>query len=161
MSSASSLFIGYARATCSTEQVKQVFNNVLEEDIVTTVDERVKTDPKGYEFKIFFVHFSKTNHRLEQMKTRITKEGFVPIVYNMEYDKKVGERVERYWKVLPFTPKPVQITGVRIMTEEEAANIARPKHLDAPIVEGVVIEFESEATQEDKATEDKATEVAA
>jgi len=137
-STASSLFIGYARATCSAEQVKQVFNNVFEEDIVTTVDERVKTDPKGYEFKIFFVHFSKSNHRLEQMVGRISKEGFVPIVYNTEYDKKVGARVERYWKVLPFTPKPVQITGVRIMTEEESANIGRPKHLDAPIVEGVV-----------------------
>ena len=140
-STASSLFIGYARATCSTEQVKQVFNNVLDDDIVTTVDERVKTDPKGYEFKIFFVHFSHTNHRLEQMKTRIAKEGFVPIVYNTEYDKKAGERVERYWKVLPFTPKPVQITGVRIMTEEEATHIGRPKHLDAPIVD-VVVELE-------------------
>ena len=142
MSTASSLFIGYARTTCSTEQVKQVFNNVLDEDIVTSVDERIKTDPKNYEFKIFFVHFSKTNHRLEQMVARISKEGFVPIVYNTEYDKKAGKNVERYWKVLPFTPKPVQITGVRIMTEEEAASIARPKHLDAPIVEGVVVELE-------------------
>ena len=75
------------------------------------------------------------------MKTRIAKEGFVPIVYNTEYDKKAGERVERYWKVLPFTPKPVQITGVRIMTEEEATHIGRPKHLDAPIVD-VVVELE-------------------
>ena len=132
-STASSLFIGYARATCSAEQVKQVFNNVLDEDLVATVDERVKTDPKGYEFKIFFVHFSRTNHRLEQMKTRITKEGFIPIVYNREYDKKVGERVDRFWKVLPFTPKPAQITGVRIMTEEETARIAR-KHIDAPVI---------------------------
>jgi hypothetical protein len=151
MNSASSLFIGYARTTCTTEQVKTVFNNVLDEDIVTTVDECIKKDPKGYEFKIFFVHFARNNHRLEQMVARISKEGFVPIVYNTEFDKKVGARVERYWKVLPFTPKPAQITGVRIMTEEEAANIARPKHLDAPIVEGVVIAFEdeSEATKEE------------
>jgi hypothetical protein len=28
------------------------------------------------------------------------------------------------------------------MTEEESANIGRPKHLDAPIVEGVVVELE-------------------
>ena len=142
---ASSLFIGYARTTCSKEQVKEVFNNIMDEDIVSNVDECVKKDPKGYEFKIFFVHFARTNHRLEQMVTRISKEGFVPIVYNTEFDKKVGARVERYWKVLPFTPKPAQITGVRIMTEEEAANIARPKHLDAPIVEDAVIEFESDS----------------
>ena len=134
MTSTSALFIGYARSTCSAEQVKAVFNDVLREDLVTTVDERVKTDTKGYEFKIFFVHFSRTNQRLDHMKTRITKEGFVPIVYNTEYDKKAGERVERYWKVLPFIPKPAQITGPRIMTEEETARIAR-KHIDAPVVE--------------------------
>ena len=120
--------------------------SILEEEIVTSVDECVKKDPKGYEFKIFFVHFARNNHRLEQMVARISKEGFVPIVYNTEFDKKLGQRVERYWKVLPFTPKPVKISDVRIMTEEEAASIARPKHLDAPIVEGVVIEFEGEAT---------------
>ena len=126
---ASSLFIGYARSTCTTEQVKEVFNNIMDEDIVTSVDECVKKDPKGYEFKIFFVHFARNNHRLEQMVARISKEGFVPIVYNTEFDKKLGQRVERYWKVLPFTPKPVKISDVRIMTEEEAAAIARPSTL--------------------------------
>jgi hypothetical protein len=143
-STASTLFIGYARSTCTTEQVKEVFNNIMDEDIVTSVDECVKKDPKGYEFKIFFVHFSQTNHRLQNIIDRIGKEGFVPIVYNTEFDKKVGTRVERYWKVLPFTPKPIKVSDVRIMTEEEAAAITRPKHLDAPIVEEVVIEFESE-----------------
>ena len=117
----------------------------MDEDIVTTVDECVKKDQKGYEFKIFFVHFARNNHRLEQMVARISKEGFVPIVYNTEFDKKVGARVERYWKVLPFTPKPVKISDVRVMTEEQAAAIPRPKHLDAPIVEGVVIALEEES----------------
>ena len=131
MSTASSLFIGYARSNCTTEQVKNVFNNVLDDDIVTNVDERVKTDDKGYEFKMFFVHFSHTNHRLENMVQRIAKESFVPIIYKTEYDKKLGERVERYWKVLPFNPKPkpIEMSGIRIMTEEETARIARPKHL--------------------------------
>jgi len=131
MSTSSSLFIGYARSNCTTQQVKDVFNNVLDDDIVTNVDERVKTDPKGFDFKVFFVHFSHTNHRLEQFKSRIAKEGFVPIIYKTEYDKKLGERVERYWKVLPFNPKPkpVEVSGIRIMSEEETARIARPKHL--------------------------------
>ena len=135
MSFASSLFIGYARATCSAEQVKQVFNNVLDDDIIAKVDERTKTDPKGYEYKMFFVHFSHTNQHLEQMKTRIIKEGFVPVVYNTEYDKAVGERVERYWKVLPFAPKPAPPTGIRIMTEEEAASLARPKRIESLVLE--------------------------
>ena len=137
-----SLFIGYARTTCSKEQVKEVFNSVFEEDIVSSVDERIKKDTNGYDYKMFFVHFSHTNDELDLMMARTVKEGFVPIIYATEYDKKLGERVERYWKVLPFTPKPAQITGVRIMTEEESALIGRPKHLDAPIVEGVLEEGE-------------------
>ena len=62
---------------------------------------------------------------------RTIKEGFVPIIYNTEYDKKLGERVDRYWKVLPFSPKPVKPTGIRIMTEEEAARLARPKRIES------------------------------
>ena len=134
-----SLFIGYARTTCTKEQVKHVFNSVFDEDIVSNVDERIKKDTNGYDYKMFFIHFSHTNDELELMMARTVKEGFVPIIYATEYDKKLGERVERYWKVLPFTPKPVQITGVRVMTEEETASISRPKHLDAPIVEGILL----------------------
>ena len=138
---ASSLFIGYARSTCTTEQVKEVFNNIMDEDIVTSVDECVKKDPKGYEFKIFFVHFKQEdNDQLVHFMVRLkmAPDGFIPVVYSTEYDKKLGERVERYWKVLPFTPKPVKITGIRIMTEEETALITRPKHLDEPVVDVVL-----------------------
>ena len=131
-SAMTSLYIGYARTTCTTEQVKTVFNIVLDEEIVTTVDELVKKDPKGYEFKVFFVHFSHTNHRLEQMVSRIRKEGFVTIVYITEYDKKLGTRVERYWKVRSFTPKPAPPTGIRIMAEEETASLERPKRTKSP-----------------------------
>jgi hypothetical protein len=127
----SSLFIGYARTTCTTAQVKDVFNNVLDDDIVTRVDERIKKDTNGYDYKMFFVHFSHTNGDLELMMARTVKEGFVPIIYDTEYDKKLGERVERYWKVLPFAPKPVKPTGIRIMTEEEAARLARPKRIES------------------------------
>ena len=140
-----SLFIGYARTTCTKEQVKHVFNSVFDEDIVSNVDERIKKDTNGYDYKMFFIHFSHTNDELELMMARTVKEGFVPIIYATEYDKKLGERVERYWKVLPFTPKPVKISDVRVMTEEQAAAIPRPKHLDAPIVEGVVIALEEES----------------
>jgi hypothetical protein len=126
-----SLFIGYARATCSKEQVKHVFNSVFDEDIVSNVDERIKTDTNGFDYKMFFVHFSHTNDELDLMMARTVKEGFVPIIYATEYDKKLGERVDRYWKVLPFAPKPVKPTGIRIMTEEEAARLARPKRIES------------------------------
>ena len=125
-----SLFIGYARTTCTKEQVKHVFNSVFDEDIVSNVDERIKKDTNGYDYKMFFIHFSHTNDELELMMARTVKEGFVPIIYATEYDKKLGERVERYWKVLPFAPKPVKPTGIRIMTEEEAARLARPNRID-------------------------------
>ena len=126
-----SLFIGYARTTCSKEQVKEVFKSVLQEDIVSSVDERIKTDKDGFDYKMFFVHFSRINDELELIMARTIKEGFVPIIYNTEYDKKLGERVDRYWKVLPFAPKPVKPTGIRIMTEEEAARLARPKRIES------------------------------
>ena len=130
-----SLFIGYARATCSKEQVKHVFNSVFDEDIVSNVDERIKTDTNGFDYKMFFVHFSHTNDELDLMMARTVKEGFVPIIYATEYDKKLGERVDRYWKVLPFAPKPVKPTGIRIMTEEEAARLARPKRIESLVLE--------------------------
>jgi hypothetical protein len=142
--SSASLFIGYARASCTTEQVKQVFDYKFGADIVTKVDEVIKKDPNGYEFKIFFIHFGTSNPKLDEFLERLktTPAGWIGVVYNTEYDKKEGKQVERYWKVLPFTQKPVKITGIRIMTEEETALIARPKHLDAPIVEGVVVALE-------------------
>jgi hypothetical protein len=130
-----SLFIGYARTTCSKEQVKEVFNSVLQEEIVSKVDERIKADKDGFDYKMFFVHFSHMNDDLELIMARTIKEGFVPIIYNTEYDKKLGERVDRYWKVLPFAPKPVKPTGIRIMTEEEAARLARPKRIESLVLE--------------------------
>jgi hypothetical protein len=139
--SVASLFIGYARSTCTTEQVKRVFDTAFQADIVSQVDEVIKKDPNGYEFKIFFVHFKQEdNDQLVHFMVRLkmAPDGFIPVVYSTEYDKKLGERVERYWKVLPFTPKPVKITGIRIMTEEETALITRPKHLDAPVVDVVL-----------------------
>ena len=141
--STASLFIGYARASCTTEQVKHVFDYKFGADIVTKVDEVNKTDPNGYDFKIFFVHFGPSNPKLDDFleRLKVTPAGWIGVVYNTEYDKKQGQHVERYWKVLPFTPKPAQITGIRIMTEEETASISRPKHLDAPIVD-VVVELE-------------------
>ena len=137
-----SLFIGYARTTCSKEQVKHVFNSVFDEDIVSNVDERIKTDTNGFDYKMFFVHFSHTNDELDLMMARTVKEGFVPIIYATEYDKKLGERVERYWKVLPFAPKPVKPTGIRIMTEEEAARLARPKRIESLELPKAAVELE-------------------
>ena len=140
-STASTLFIGYARSTCTTEQVKEVFNSVLDEDIVFKVDELIKTDTNGYKYKHFFIHFSHTNQRLEQMNTSISKDGYVE-TYFKDYDKKLGKKVDRFWKVFNYTPKPVKIDTVNPV---ECYVTTKDKDiLIAPIVEEVVIEFESD-----------------
>jgi len=132
---ASSLFIGYARTTCSIAQVKEVFNNVLDDDIVSSVDEHIKPGKDGFDYKIFFVHFSHTNHRLEQMKTSISKDGHVETNYT-EYDKKLGKKVNRFWKVFPYIPTPKHIDTIKasecyVTTKDKDILIAPPKRIES------------------------------
>ena len=55
--SSPSLFIGYARATCTIEAVKATLEAILGPDLIDRVDEAIKKDTKGYDFKMFFIHF--------------------------------------------------------------------------------------------------------
>ena len=52
-----SLYIGYAPVSCTTERIKKEFDAFLQCNIVSKVDERIKIDMKGHEYKIFFIHF--------------------------------------------------------------------------------------------------------
>ena len=83
-----SLCINYARAMWTADDVKIVFNNILGENIVSTVEESNKTD-----YKSFIVHFSSSNALLDQWVSRINIDGFLI----MPIDKKGAER---YWKLL-------------------------------------------------------------
>jgi len=68
-----SLYIGYAPVSCTTERIKKEFDAFLQCNIVSKVDERVKTDMKGREYKIFFIHFDWVNPPLKQLFEEIGK----------------------------------------------------------------------------------------
>ena len=125
-----SLFIGYARASCTAENVKSTLENILGPNIIERIDEAVKKDTKGYDFKMFFIHFKATSTQLEHTYKRITKEGFVALVYDTEWDRRNGAYVQRYWKVTLYVKKEKPVTvEPHIMTAEEVALISPPKHV--------------------------------
>ena len=89
-----SLYIDYARAMWTSDEVKNVFNNNLNENIVSSVEEWVVTSVEdGDEFKRFIVRFLRSNELLGQWLARINIDGFLI----MPIDKKGAER---YWKLL-------------------------------------------------------------
>jgi hypothetical protein len=96
-----SLYIDYARAMWTADDVKNVFNNTLGEHIVSSVEEWVMTSGED-EFKRFMVHFSNSNVILGQWFARINIDGF--LIMPLDYVKKGAER---YWKLLPvLTEQP-------------------------------------------------------
>lgn len=91
-----SLCIGYALDRCTPEQVKEVFDYVLDENIVSDVSVLDKTNFKtGRPFKVIFVNFKHRSESLATLVERIEAEGFV----NIEYDN------PWFWKVTMAKPK--------------------------------------------------------
>ena len=92
------LFIGYAMAYCSNEQVTEVFNSILDEDIVESVVSTDGTNFKsGKPFKRFFIKFKKTSTKLEETLERIRgptgtteAEQFINVAYDRQW----------FWKVI-------------------------------------------------------------
>ena len=78
---------------CSEEQVKDVFNTIFDEAIVEKVVTVEKTDTFTHKksYKMFFIHFDKTNRRLEHFIEQIKTTGFQQVIY----DKK-----GYFWKVI-------------------------------------------------------------
>lgn len=119
-----SLLIKETDTKCTSLQVMKVINEILNDNIVSSVDEivfegsvqenniqyKLVTNKTSLEDKDFIVHLSHTNKRFKQLFSRIVKEGFVPIVYNIEYDKLLGKNVELYWNVSLCRLKPSKIT---------------------------------------------------
>jgi hypothetical protein len=103
--SSTSLFIGYARSTCDRAQVQTVLAPLV--GLMDRIDETTRKDSKGYDYKMFFIHFKTTNPQLEQVIARIAKEEFINIVYDTQWDKRkwnddtqeYGAEVKRFWKV--------------------------------------------------------------
>ena len=96
------VYIDYARAMWKAEDVKNVFNNILNENIVASVEEWSLTSVEdGEEFKRFIVRFSHSNVLLGQWFARIRTDGFLLLPIDMpDYVKKGAER---YWKLLPLS----------------------------------------------------------
>ena len=91
-----SLCIGYALDRCTPEQVKEVFNYVLDEDVVSDVSVLDKTNFKtGRPFKVIFINFKHNSESLASLVDRIKTEGFVNIQYDNPW----------FWKVTMAKPK--------------------------------------------------------
>jgi hypothetical protein len=105
-----SLFIGYAKRSCTTEKVKEVFDALFKEEIVSRVDERLKKDKNGSPFKIFFVHFGKVNKPLqsffnklalnEHMNVKGWRVQFNTRTHQINYDSFIKEKDDEYWTSL-------------------------------------------------------------
>ncbi len=133
--SAPSLFIGYARSTCDRAQVQTVLAPLV--GLMDRIDETTRKDSKGYDYKMFFVHFKTSNPQLEQVLARIAKEDFINIVYDSQWDKRkwneethsYGAEVKRFWKVTLYVkqektkPAIAPVATPHIMSAEEAALI--------------------------------------
>lgn len=111
-----SLCIGYALDRCTPEQVKEVFNYVLDEDVVSDVSVLDKTNFKtGRPFKVIFINFKNNSESLALLVDRIKTEGFVNIQYDNPW----------FWKVTMAKPKPDEKAEpakfvARIMARDEA-----------------------------------------
>jgi hypothetical protein len=114
-----SLCIGYALDRCTPEQVKEVFNYVLDEDVVSDVSVLDKTNFKtGRPFKVIFINFKNNSESLALLVERIKTEGFVNIQYDNPWFWKVTmakPKTEKSDKPEPDKPKSV----ARIMARDE------------------------------------------
>ena len=128
--SSHSLVIAYARATCDRAQVQTVLFPLV--GMMDRIDETTRKDSKGYDYKMFFIHFAVNNPELDNVVARIGKEDFINIVYDTQWDKRkwnddtqrYGADVDRYWKVTLYAKKdkPVTATAMpHIMSVEDAA----------------------------------------
>ena len=100
-----SLYINRAHSSTTAKQVKDVFNEVFQEDIVKTVDVLQKTDNKtGEKFNTYFIHFKKSNAVYDGFVKRLSEKG-IPIIYD---DK------DHYWKVTKFVKKTKDDDGEKI-----------------------------------------------
>jgi len=139
MSSTSSLFIGYARSTCDRAQVQTVLAPLV--GLMDRIDETTRKDSKGYDYKMFFIHFAVNNPDLDKVVARIQREDFINIVYDTQWDKRkwndntqsYGAQVPRFWKVTLYVKKDKPAAPVsmpHIMSAEEVALIRTPKIAD-------------------------------
>ena len=109
-----SLCIAYALDRCTEQQVKDVFNFILDEDIVDNVKTLDKTNQTtGRPFKVFFINFKRLSDNLASIIARIGEDKFVRVEYEEPWFWKVT--MARVKDEKPEQAKPV----ARIMGRDE------------------------------------------
>ena len=109
-----SLCIAYALDRCTEQQVKDVFNFILDEDIVDNVKTLDKTNQTtGRQFKVFFINFKRLSDNLASIVARIGEDSFVKVEYDAPWFWKVT--MARVKDAKPEQAKPV----ARIMGRDE------------------------------------------
>jgi hypothetical protein len=111
-----SLYIFRAHSSCTEEQVKEVFNALLEEDIVKNVSSKWAKDRNTEEdFVMFWINFKKTSKNLENLITRLQEDTAAKVDFKLEYDGR------HYWKVIlnVAREKPKAVIKPRIMERGE------------------------------------------
>ena len=105
-----SLCIGYALDRCTPEQVREIFNYIIDDNEVESVSVLDKTNHKTQRpFKIFFINFKRTSTNLASVITRIEEDGFVKVEYDAPW----------FWKVTLAKKKDDEKKGPRIMGRDE------------------------------------------
>jgi hypothetical protein len=105
-----SLCIGYALDRCTPEQVRDIFNYIIDDNEVENVTMLDKTNHKTQRpFKIFFINFKRMSANLASAVTRIDEEGFIKVEYDAPW----------FWKVTLAKKKDDNPSGPRIMGRDE------------------------------------------
>jgi len=110
-----SLCIGYALDRCTPEQVREIFNYIIDDNEVESVSMLDKTNHTTQRpFKIFFINFKRSSPNLVSVVGRIEEDGFIKVEYDAPW----------FWKVTLAKKKEVKEVndekkGPRIMGRDE------------------------------------------
>jgi len=111
-----SLCIGYALDRCTSEQVAEIFNYIIDDNQVENVTVLDKTNNTTQRpFKIFFINFKRTSPNLESVVKRIEEDGFIKVEYDAPWFWKVTLAKKKVEKV----DKDDKPKGPRIMGRDE------------------------------------------
>ena len=85
---------------CSEKQVKDVFDAIFDEEIVDKVVTVEKNDLYTHKksYKMFFIHFAKTNNRLDHFIGQIKENTFQQVIY---------DKSGHFWKVIIAESKKI------------------------------------------------------
>lgn len=112
-----SLCIGYALDRCTSEQVAEIFNYIIDDNQVENVTMLDKTNHTTQRpFKIFFINFKRSSPNLDSVVKRIEEDGFIKVEYAAPWFWKVTLAKKKEANIEEKEDKP---KGPRIMGRDE------------------------------------------